>query len=462
MGSTLSFYGAARTVTGSKHLLQLDKATVLVDCGLFQGPRELRERNWEPFPFDVSALDAVVLTHAHIDHVGMLPKLVRDGFRGPVYCTKATAGIAKISLPDSARLQEEEARYMNKHNLSRHKPALPLYTEEDAFAALKRLKTVHYFEDVSLPGGATLRFLPAGHILGAAFAEIYMKSGEKLVMSGDIGRYDVPIIRDPAPIDSADYLVLESTYGDRLHGTEEPLTVLEEVLTGAFKHGQCVLVPSFAIGRTQELLYWISMLQAQKRIPRIPIFLDSPMAVSATELYDRSLDDQDVDFKRLSENGTDPLHPDHLEVIRDRNASKALNSQHGPMVIISGSGMANGGRIVHHLKQRLDNPNTVVLFTGYQGVGTLGRDLIEGASEVEIHGATISVAAQVRQMTSLSAHADYSEMLRWMRDMNFPPKVTYLVHGEYEVQKVWKQKIEQELGWKVEIPDQGETVSIGG
>lgn len=460
MTPTLGFYGAAQTVTGSKFLLDLGKHKILIDCGMFQGPRELRERNWEEFPFDPREVDCVVLTHAHTDHIGMLPKLVRDGFQGPIYGTHATCGISRISLPDSGRIQEEDARYANKRGTSRHKPALPLYTEADAYAALKRFKAVHYFENLELPGGVTVRYSPSGHILGSAFVEIFLPSGEKLLMSGDIGRYETPIIRDPETIESADWLVCESTYGDRLHGDEDAKETLAGVMQEAFEGGHCVIVPSFAIGRTQELLYYISELQADGRMPRIPIFVDSPMAVSATAVYDRSFDDHDVDFKAVSRDGRDPLHPDHLEFIRDRNASKALNSRKGPMMIISGSGMASGGRVVHHLKHRLSDPHTIVLFTGYQGAGTMGRDLIDGAEEVKIHGDTIPVAAQIRRMTSLSAHADYSEMLRWMGGFKFPPKHTWLVHGEDDVQEAWQSRIQAEMGWNVSIPAQGDVVDL--
>lgn len=460
MSQSITFHGAARTVTGSRHLLNLNGKLVLVDCGLFQGERELRERNWEPFPIDATEIDAIIITHAHTDHIGYLPKLVAQGYRGPIIATPGTIGICRISLPDSGRLQEEEARHANKHGYSRHKPALPLYNEKDAFETLKLFEPLRYRELRSIPGKAQFRFLPAGHILGSAFAEVYFENGERILMGGDLGRYDVPIITDPTTVENAEYVVLESTYGDREHGDQDPEEVIERVFKEAIQNGSVVLIPSFAIGRTQELLYHIGRLQDAERLPRIPIFLDSPMASSATEIYDQSLEDHDVDMRLLRSDGQDPLHPKNVQVVRDANQSKAINSMRGPMVVISGSGMATGGRIVHHLKQRLDDPSTIVLFTGFQGAGTLGRQLVDGAQEVRIHGQEFAVRAQIERMTSLSAHADRSEILRWLGGFQTPPRKTFLVHGEYEVQLRLQQTIREELGWQVEIPEQGQKFDL--
>lgn len=461
MGISIQFCGAARTVTGSKHLIRIDGKGILVDCGIFQGPRELRERNWEPLPFQVDDLDALILTHAHMDHIGFLPRLIQMGYRGPIYATPATIGLAKISLPDSGRLQEEEAAYLNRKGLTRHKPALPLYTEAQAFEALKYLRPLHYHQFQDLPGGGTFRFVPAGHILGSAFAEVYFPNGERILMSGDLGRYDTPIIVDPTSVDFAEFLVIESTYGDRLHGDEDVLARLEEFIGYAQQTGGALLVPSFSIGRSQELLFYIKQLQEQGRVGRIPIFLDSPMAVSASDLYLRSKEEHDKDMKLALEHGDNPIEPDYLEVVRDREQSKALNSRSGPMVIIAGSGMATGGRIVHHLLQRLDRPETTVLFTGYQGAGTPGRELLEGAQEVEIHGSSVQVRARIDRLTSLSAHADQGEMMSWLRGFKQPPKQTFLVHGEPGVQEILAAKIESELGWKVAIPEYGEVANLG-
>lgn len=457
----LKFCGAAETVTGSRHLLRLGHRTILVDCGMFQGPRELRDLNWQPFPVDPRTIDVVVLTHAHLDHCGWLPRLVAEGYAGPVYCTRGTAAVARISLPDSGRLQEEEARYYNRKNLSRHGTALPLYTERQAFEALKHLKSFRYYEFVDLPGGATFRFLPAGHILGSAFVELYLESGERILFSGDLGRRDRPILIDPATVDWAEYLVLESTYGDRNHSSEDPEAVLERLLSDALDNGRCVLIPSFAIGRTQEVLYHIRKLQADGRIGRIPVYVDSPMATSATLLYLESPDDQDEEMRLQLSERENPLRPDHLEFVRDVNQSKAINAMQGPMVVISGSGMCNGGRITHHLLNRLPDPSTIVLFTGYQAEGTLGREILEGAPEVTIHKRPVPVRAQIEQLSSLSAHADQTEILEWLSHFKEPPKTTFLVHGEPKPQEVLQGRIEAELGWRVHIPKHGEAVTLG-
>ncbi len=452
MDRSISFFGAAETVTGSRHLIEIGNKRILVDCGLFQGPREIRERNWEPFPIDPASIDVILITHAHIDHIGYLPKIVAEGYKGPIYCTQGTAGLAKISLPDSGRLQEEDARYHARHGTSRHPDPKPLYTEEDAYAVLKQLRTLKYFQSQELPNGAQFRFVPAGHILGSAFIELYFADGEKILMGGDLGRYNTPIITDPETIEYTEYLVIESTYGDRLHSKEDVQDHLQRVMTDAFENSKVVLVPSFAIGRTQELIYHITELQQAKRIPRIPIYVDSPMANATTLLYNQVTEDHDKDMKLMLAEGVSPLKPDHLEFIRDSNASKALNVQSGPMMIISGSGMANGGRIIHHLKQRLGSDRTVVLFTGYQAVGTLGRDLIDGAEEVRIHGVDLPVRASIDRLDSLSAHADYGEMLQWLGGFKAPPKRTFIVHGEPPAQHALKEKIEDQFKWNCVIP----------
>ncbi len=459
MSQSIAFHGAAQTVTGSKHLLTMNGKQVLVDCGIFQGNRELRDRNWQPFPFDPKSLDAVIATHAHMDHIGMIPKLVKEGFQGPIYCTRATLGLAKISLPDSGRIQEEDARHANKHG-SRHKPALPLYSEQDAYACLGRFVAMPYHDFQPLPGGGTFRFLPAGHILGSAFAEIYFENGERLLMGGDLGRYNTPIIKDPSIVDWAEYLVVESTYGDRLHADEDTVGRLEEILHEASKAGGAVLMPSFSIGRTQEVLFYLKQLQDQDRMPRIPIFIDSPMAVSATKLYADSKEEHDLDMKISLDEENSPLEPHLLSLIRDREQSMALNSQQGPMIIIAGSGMCNGGRIVHHIKHRIGNPATTIVFTGYQGEGTLGRRLLEGEPEVKIHGQPFHVRANVTKLNSLSAHADQSEIMTWLRGFKQAPRKTFIVHGETKAQTVLQAKIKAELGWDVEVPAQGQEFEL--
>lgn len=460
MAPSITFHGAARTVTGSKHLIETNGKKILVDCGLFQGSSELGQRNWFPFPFEPRDLDAVVITHAHMDHIGMLPKLARDGYQGPIYATPATIALAKISLPDGGRIQEEDARYANRKRTSQHSPALPLYTERDAYTVLKQFEKVHYYDFNPLPGGGTFRFMPAGHILGSAFAEIYFDNGERIMMSGDLGRYGQEVIKDPTPVDYAEYLTIESTYGDRLHEREDTLSKIEAIFGEAYRNGSVVLVPSFAIGRTQELLYSIHRLQDQGRLPRIPIFLDSPMAVSTTDIYAKAKEEFDDDMKAELELGHQPLEPENLTFVRDREQSKQLNSMSGPMVIIAGSGMANGGRIVHHLLQRLRDPTTVVLFTGYQAEGTLGRRLLEGEPTVRIHGNEVDVRASVYKLNALSAHCDQGEMMYWLKQFKAAPKQTFIVHGEPGPQEVLAAKIRDELGWPVSIPEPHQTFEL--
>ena len=452
---TISFFGAAETVTGSRHLITVGESRILVDCGLFQGNRETRQRNWEPFPVDPASIDALVVTHAHIDHIGWIPRLVDQGFNGPIYATAATISLAGLSLPDSARLQEEEAYHSNKHG-SRHEPALPLYTEEMALRCLKQFRPVRYDSASPLPGGVSFRFLPAGHILGSAFAELTFDDGVKLLMSGDLGRYNTPIIRDPAVVESADYLVVESTYGNRVHAHEDVEGKLGHVLADAWENGNTVIVPSFSIGRTQELLYYMSRLQNAGKMPRIPVYVDSPMASLATRIYASAQEEHDEEMTLSLKLKRSELEPEGVQSIRDAEQSKELNSRKGPLVIIAGSGMANGGRVVHHLFHRLCDPKTVVLFTGYQAEGTLGRRLVDGEKTVRIFRQEISVAARIEKLNSLSAHADSNEILQWLGNFKSPPKRTFIVHGEPPAQAALQERIQRELGWTSSIPHQGE------
>lgn len=459
MPQSIGFYGAAETVTGSRHLLNLDGSMVLVDCGLFQGNRDTRQKNWDEFPIEPSKLDAVIITHAHTDHIGWLPRLVAKGYRGPVYATSATVGLCKISLPDSGRLQEEQAEWAN-HRGSRHQPALPLYTERDAYECLKYFKKVPYDKLTVLEGGAQFRLIPSGHILGSAMIELFFKNGERVLFSGDLGRYDTPVIRDPATVEFAEYLVLESTYGDRLHEQEPVLPKLEQLLNEAYHNGSAILIPSFAIGRTQELLYYFRKLQDAGRMPKMPIYIDSPMAVSVTKVYSEAKEEFDEDMKVSVEEGRSELEPDGIFLIRDREQSKALNHRQGPMVIISGSGMATGGRITHHLLARLGDPSTLVLFTGYQAEGTLGRQILEGQPIVRIHKQEVQVRARIERLNALSAHADYGEILQWLKGFKTPPKTTFIVHGEPPAQESLKEKIEATFGWNIVIPKQGDEFDL--
>lgn len=460
MSQSITFLGAARTVTGSKHLLDINGKKVLVDCGLFQGKRELSQRNWQPFAFDPLELDAVVITHAHNDHIGMLPRLVKFGYRGPIYATPSTIGLCKISLPDSGRIQEEDASYHKRHGTSSHEDPQPLYTEADAYAVMKQFRPVHYYQTQDLPGGASFRFLPAGHIIGAAFAEIYFDNGERILMSGDLGRKDQPIIKDPTPVDFAENLVLESTYGDRLHERSDPKEMLFTVLDRACREHSVVLVPSFAIGRTQDLLWYLHELFHEGRLPRIPIYVDSPMANAASLLYLQQTDDHDKEMKVDMAEGRSPFSQDFVKLVRDRSMSKQLNTARGPMMIIAGSGMVTGGRIVHHLVHHLPDPTCTVLFTGYQAEGTTGRQIVDGRDHVRLLGGDVPVRARVERLDSLSAHADYGEILDWLRNFKTPPRKTFLVHGEPDAQESLRQKIVSEFGWEVVIPEQGDTVSI--
>jgi len=456
---SLSFHGAAQTVTGSCHLIQFGNTKILVDCGVFQGSRQLRDQNYAPFPFDPSELDLVIVTHAHQDHIGRLPKLVKEGYQGKFLATKATIGLARIALPDAGRIQEEDAKRARKHG-SRHADPQPLFSEEDAYEALKRFEPISYNSWTPLPGGAQLRYRFAGHILGSAFAEIACPDGQILLMGGDLGRYNTPIIRDPETVDHADYLVIESTYGDRFHSHEDPRARLAEVMTNAVESGGVVVVPSFSIGRTQELLYYISELQDAGQCPKIPIFLDSPMAVSATQLYANSKEEHDEDMLIAVSEGDHQLEPEGFTIVRDRDASKALNFRPGPFVVIAGSGMANAGRVVHHLTHRLGQASTQVLFTGYQAEGTLGRRLMDGADRVKVLGTEISVKATVDKLNSLSAHADQDEILKWLGGFQRAPKTTFLVHGEPDAQHGLQARIKADLGWNVEIPAMNQSFEL--
>lgn len=461
MAPSIQFNGAAETVTGSQHVITVNGKRIMVDCGLFQGPRAIRERNWEPFAFEPHEIDAVVLTHAHTDHIGLLPRLIAKGYRGPVYATPGTIGLCKISLPDGGRLQEEEASYHNRHQTSRHNPAAPLYTEADAYAAIKHLVPVHFFQLHDLPGGAQFRFLPAGHILGSGFVELYFENGERILMGGDLGRYDTPILKDPYTCTHAEYLVIESTYGDRFHADENPQDVLREVIQYIHERQSCAVVPSFAIGRTQELLWHIHELEQRGEIPHVPIFVDSPMASATTLLYNAPSEDMDPDLKIDIQENNSPFRADFVRFIRDRNASKALNTNDGPLMIISGSGMANGGRVVHHLRQRMPHKENVVLFTGYQAAETRGRRILEGADTISIFGDEIPVRCRVAKLNSLSAHADQNEIMRWLGGFQEAPRKTYIVHGEPGAQAVLAERIQRELGWDYVIPHHQQSFSLG-
>jgi metallo-beta-lactamase family protein len=450
---SLSFLGGAGTVTGSKYLVEAGSDRLLVDCGLFEGFKLLRLRNWAAFPIEPRSIGAVVLTHAHLDHSGYLPLLVRHGFAGPIYCTEATAELCEILLPDSAHLQEKDAEYANRHGFSRHKPALPLYTQKDAEHALRRLKTVPFEQAVSLPGGADIRMRRAGHILGAASVELTW-GGSRIVFSGDIGRYDDAVMGDPEPFEQADCLLVESTYGDRLHETINPQDALAEIIPRTIGRGGTVIIPAFAVGRAQSLMFHIHQLKAVKRIPNVPVFLDSPMAEDASRIWSRRPDDH-----RLGERECrDAFAVAHY--VRDVEESKALTVNPAPKIIISASGMATGGRVLHHLKHYAPDARSTILFAGYQAGGTRGADMIAGARSIKIHGAYVPVRAEVRNLAMLSAHADADEIMRWLGGLRHGPRKAFITHGAPPASDALRRRIEEQLGWHCVVPEHGQRVEL--
>lgn len=462
--ATLQFLGATGTVTGSKYVLDAHGSRVMIDCGLFQGLKELRLRNWESLAVKPASITWVLLTHAHIDHSGYLPRLVRDGFTGPVYTTTATADLLKILLPDSARLQEEDAEYANRKGFSKHRPALPLYSEQDADAALKLLQRVSYEENVPLNKVLSARFIPAGHILGSSFIEVQITEPDrapvKVVFSGDLGRYDEPILNDPEPENEADYLLVESTYGDRLHDHTSPKDRLAEIINATAERGGKVIIPAFAVGRTQLLVYYIRELEDEGRIPVLPVAVDSPMGVEATRLYSKHHEDHDFDMQRVENLKRNPLATRNFSLVQGRSGSKMLNERQGPGIIISASGMATGGRVLHHLARWLPDPASSVIFAGYQAVGTRGRRLQDGETQVKIHGEIVEVRAHIDSISSLSAHADAGEIMRWLGGFKRPPRRTFVVHGEPDSAAALRDRIIKELGWDVVIPTHKEVVEL--
>jgi len=447
------FLGAAGTVTGSKYLVETDGARILVDCGLFQGWKKLRLRNWDRPPIDVEALDAVVLTHAHIDHTGYLPKLCKAGYRGPVYCTPGTRDLLHVLLPDSGYLQEEQARHANKWGYSRHRPALPLYTREDAEACLDQLRSVAYYEPVELAAGALIRFTRAGHILGSGCLRLEA-GGVSVLFSGDVGRPSDPIMKPPDPPPSADYLVIESTYGDRRHPEEDVADALASLVRDTAGKGGTVLVPAFAVGRAQHLLHLLADLKRAGRIPDIPVFLDSPMAIKATKIFCDNKADHGLTDAECHAMCELPRYT------RTADESKEIDRSTGPMVVVSASGMATGGRILHHLKRFLPEDKNAVLIVGYQASGTRGRSLVDGADELKIHGQYVRVKARVVQAEGLSAHADYAELLAWLRASELSPRRTFVTHGEPAASDALRRRLTDELGWDAQVPDDGSTWSL--
>jgi metallo-beta-lactamase family protein len=450
----LTFLGATGTVTGSKYLLRASERAVMVDCGLFQGLKQLRLRNWAPLPVGAKDVDAVVLTHAHLDHTGYLPLFVKQGFSGPVHSSPATAELCAILLPDSGHLQEEQARYANKRGFSKHKPALPLYTVEDAQRCLKRFVPVRFGQEIDVARAFKARLVPAGHILGASIAS-FSAGRVRIAFSGDLGRTNDAVMRPPSKIEAVDYLVVESTYGNRRHPSGDAEEEFASHLNRALARGGVVVVPSFAVGRAQTLLYFVARLKARKAIPDVPVFLNSPMAVNATRIYH----EHRSEHRLTQEECTAACSV--AKTVTTPEESKALNARGGPMIIISASGMATGGRVVHHIKAFAPDPRNMILLPGFQAAGTRGASLAAGAEAVKIHGEYIPVRAEVVKMDSLSAHADYAEILDWLKGLPKPPRETFVTHGEPAAADEMRRRIEETLGWKVRVPEFGEKVTLG-
>ncbi|MFI4936925.1 MAG: MBL fold metallo-hydrolase RNA specificity domain-containing protein [Candidatus Berkiellales bacterium] len=441
----IQFLGAAQTVTGSKYLLNINSKKILIDCGLFQGLKELRLRNWDKLPIDPKEIDMVILTHAHIDHSGYLPLLVKNGFRGPIYATLGTKDLCAILLPDSGHLQEEEAAFANKYGYSKHHPAKPLYTRVDAEKVLSYFKPVPYDQKVSLEPELTVTFKRAGHIIGASFIELNYK-GIKVVFSGDMGKMQDLVMRAPEAIHSADYLILESTYGDKRHENESPVEYLGKIINKTAARGGSVIIPAFAVGRAQNLLYYIYLLKTQRKIPDLPVFLDSPMAIKATELLHRHREDHRLskhECQKIGEVAT------YINTVED---SKRIDHFHYPIVIISASGMATGGRVLHHLKLFAPESRNTILFTGYQVPGTRGARMVNHEKSVKIHGNMVPIEAEVVSLPNSSAHADYEEILAWLGNIEKAPKKVFITHGEVVAANSLKAKIEQNLHWECIVP----------
>ena len=481
---TLTFLGAAQTVTGSKYLLDTGTAKILIDCGLFQGLKELRERNWQTLPVKPSEIDAAVLTHAHLDHCGYLPRLVAQGFAGRVFCTAGTKDLCSIVLPDSGHIQEEDAANANRHSFSKHAPALPLYTEAEAFRALSHLQPVGYDRPMPLADGVEVDFINAGHLLGSSYARI-RTGGKTILFGGDLGRFGRPVLPDPTFVDEADYLLVESTYGNRVHEKDDDGNRLAQVITATAERGGKVIIPAFAIGRVEELLYWIKRLEDARRIPSLPVFVDSPMATEALARYTERIQELDPDMRPEEEDQKAPhgradrnepreerreharrerqlavFCTERFRTIASGEESKQLTQSKMPAIVISSSGMATGGRVLHHLKAALPDPRNTVLFVGFQAEGTRGRLMVDGAHEVKIHGQIIPVQAHVEKIDSMSAHADSQEVLRWLGGFNRPPQMTFLVHGEVVAMQALQPAIQEKLGWKTMMPRHAQVVEL--
>jgi metallo-beta-lactamase family protein len=480
---TITFLGAARTVTGSKYLVESNGTRIMVDAGLFQGLKDLRLRNWADFPVPPASIEAIVLTHAHLDHCGYLPRLVAQGFKGRVFCTQGTQDLCKIVLPDSGRIQEEDAEYANRRKFSKHSPALPLYREVDAFRAVSLLQPIGYDRPIPVAKGIEVEFANAGHLLGSSYLRMKI-DGRTILFGGDLGRFGRPVLPDPTMVDEADYLLVESTYGDRVHEQDDNGVRLAQIINDTATRGGKLIVPAFAIGRVEELLYWVKRLEEEKRIPVLPVFVDSPMAAAALARYTERVHELDPEMQPEQSDDKAPhdAAAPHAAEVRRRTAmqerevcvfcterfrvigtaeeSKQLTASRMPAIVISASGMAEGGRVLHHLKAALPNPQNTVLFAGYQGTGTRGRRLVDGEKTIKIHGEWVPVAAAIDRIDSMSAHADSNEIMRWLGGFTRPPSQTFIVHGEPAAQDTLAARMQKELGWAARAPQHAEKVEL--
>lgn len=450
---SLTSLGGAGTVTGSKHLLTCGDTRLLIDCGLFQGLKNLRELNWQRLPINPGDIDAVVLTHAHLDHCGYLPRLVLDGFSGRIHCSSATRDVAELILRDSAFLQEKDAELANRKGFSKHSPALPLYRVADIDRTMALFKPAALHEEVTLPGDGRLLLRRAGHILGASTAQIDI-GGRRILFSGDLGRYDDPVMHDPESVPEADYVVIESTYGNRHHDTTDPLDALEEVIKRTVQRGGTVVIPAFAVGRAQSLIHSLWQLRRSGRLHNLPVYLDSPMATSASELLQRYPKEH-----RLGRQDCEAAC-ESVTYVRDVEESKALSANRYPKVIISASGMATGGRVLHHIAAFGPDHRNTLLFSGYQAAGTRGRKLLEGARETKIYGQWLPINAEIAELPMLSAHADSDELMRWLSGFQRAPRRVFVVHGEADASEALRERIQRELGWSVCVPLQGQEFEL--
>ena len=458
----LQFLGAAGTVTGSRTLVRYGNYRILVDCGLYQGPREIRSMNWDPFP-EADNLDAVVLTHAHIDHSGYLPKLVKEGFSGPIYCSKGTQDLCDIMLMDSAHLQEEDAKYANRSRHSRHYPARPLYTSPDAARALKLFRSLSFDEWHELVPGLSVRMVRAGHILGSAIVQFSYEGDHDsrlLSFTGDLGNGRSHILKPPVMLSETDYLVLESTYGDRVQPKTDQLTELGEIVRKVIGRGGTLVIPAFTVGRTQELLYLIRQLESQNLIPQVPVYVDSPMALDATRVYANH--SEELKLAVIDGELQSPVCTTSYTATKSADDSMLLCMDDSPKVVISAAGMLTGGRILHHLKAKLPDPNSAVLFVGYQAEGTKGLLLKKGLTDIRIHHQPVTVEAEIISMDTFSAHADSNDIMKWLKNFKKPPRGVFLNHGEPNALRALRYRIINELDWKVVIPQLGDEVLING